>query len=175
MCKKRKCISQILNYISCIGIIVSISMANIKFANAEIKIIRQSWNLVDSGKHMDWSGSSEYLSYFKKGVNTWNAYIPGVIREHTKNTKLDVSVSDINVMNGAAGVTYSDGRLHLNKMYLNSYDSKEKQNTCTHELGHALGLAHNQKGDIMYFTTTKQVALSANDKATYSYLYNCIY
>ena len=31
-----------------------------------------------------------------------------------------------------------------------SFTSAQKRNVCTHELGHALGLAHNAKGDVMY-------------------------
>lgn len=156
-----------------VALILSIGMLNIRYAYGMVKIIRQSWNLVDSGKHLDWDGSTTYLTSFKKGINTWNAYHAGVIRKDTKDTKLDVTISDIDVVNGYAGLTYKTGKIQLNKAYLSqsSYTSKHIQNVCTHELGHALGLDHNQKGDIMYRETTAQTSLSHNDKATYDDLY----
>lgn len=30
------------------------------------------WHLVDSGKHLDWSGSTTYQSQFDTSVTTWN-------------------------------------------------------------------------------------------------------
>lgn len=34
----------------------------------------QTWDLVDSGKHLDYDGNSTYMSYINTGAATWNAY-----------------------------------------------------------------------------------------------------
>ncbi len=41
-------------------------------ADAAAKI--NSWDLVDSSKHLDYSGNSKYMSFIRSGANTWNAY-----------------------------------------------------------------------------------------------------
>lgn len=41
----------------------------------------QTWDLVDSGKHLDYDGNSTYMSYINTGAATWNAYKSGVIRK----------------------------------------------------------------------------------------------
>lgn len=38
----------------------------------------QTWDLVDSGKHLDYDGNSTYMSYINTGAATWNAYKSGV-------------------------------------------------------------------------------------------------
>ncbi len=32
----------------------------------------QTWDLVDSGKHLDYDGNSTYMSYINTGAATWN-------------------------------------------------------------------------------------------------------
>ncbi|MBO4809563.1 MAG: matrixin family metalloprotease [Lachnospiraceae bacterium] len=131
-----------------------------------------SWSLLDSGKHLDWDGTSEYLSYFQSGVDTWNDYKPGVIRQDSWNTIEDVAISDYYEQNSVSGYTDKAGMICFNKYNMSRYSSAEKQHTCTHELGHALGLAHNQFGDIMYAELTYHTVLSENDKASYDASYN---
>ena len=41
----------------------------------------QTWNLVDSGKHLDYDGNSKYMSYANTGASIWNGYKSGVIRK----------------------------------------------------------------------------------------------
>lgn len=131
-----------------------------------------SWSLLDSGKHLDWDGTSEYLSYFESGVDTWNAYKPGVIRKDSWSTIEDVAISDYYEKNAVSGYTEMTGKICFNKYCMSRYSSAEKQHTCMHELGHALGLAHNQFGDIMYAELTYHTTLSGNDKASYDASYN---
>ena len=38
------------------------------------------WYLVDSGKHLDWKGSTSYQTHFNSAVSTWNNYKSGGIR-----------------------------------------------------------------------------------------------
>lgn len=62
----------------------------------------QTWDLVDSGKHLDYDGNSTYMSYINTGAATWNAYKSGVIRkdsafvvEDGKQIKLSVIVRQL--------------------------------------------------------------------------------
>lgn len=56
----------------------------------------QTWDLVDSGKHLDYDGNSTYMSYINTGAATWNAYKSGVIRKDSAFVVEDVYVSDVN-------------------------------------------------------------------------------
>lgn len=60
----------------------------------------QTWDLVDSGKHLDYDGNSTYMSYINTGPATWNAYKSGVIRKDSAFVVEDVYVSDVNASNG---------------------------------------------------------------------------
>lgn len=42
---------------------------------------------------------------------------------------------------------------------------------CMYELGHALGLGHNKKTDVMYAESSWVTKLSKNDKASYDKAY----
>lgn len=79
------------------------------FAKAYIQV----WDLVDSGKHLDYDGNSSYMSYITTGASTWNAYKSGVIRPDSLSVIEDVYVCDINVANGWAGMTYSNGYVKI--------------------------------------------------------------
>lgn len=132
-----------------------------------------TWHLVDSGKHLDYDGNSEYMSYVVVGASIWNGYKSGVIRKDSLSVIEDVYISDINTVNGSTGITYASGKIELNKYYLKDDDSDHITNTVTHELGHALGLAHStSSSDIMYESQTAVTKLSQNDKDSYDASYN---
>ena len=65
------------------------------------------WHLVDSGNHLDWSGSTGYQTQFNAAVNIWNNYKSGVIRKDSWNTINDVTISDYYEVSSTAGVTLS--------------------------------------------------------------------
>ena len=144
---------------------------------------------VDSGKHLDWSGSTAFLSNFNTGVNTWNEYKSGVIRKDTLTTINDITISDASALTGnAVAQTTQHGtgksisstiKFHTTKM--NSLSTMKKNIVCTHELGHALGLdENNNRGThlIMYneintnTSNTSNNVLSSDDKANYDYMYD---
>ena len=157
------------------GYLIILPILGAKNVSANARISIQSWNLVDSGKHMDWEGSSKYLTEFKSAVKIWENHISGIIRKKTEQTRLDLTISDYNSLDGVSGITYSNGNMRFNTAYYVFYSKEQRINVCLHELGHALGLDHNQKGDVMYKDTTYQTQLSSNDKLSHSYLFNCIY
>lgn len=130
------------------------------------------WHLVDSGKHLDWSGSTDYQSQFNSAVTTWNNYKSGVIRKDTWNTINDVTISDYYEVSTTAGVTSSKGTIKFNTYHMDDYSTTKRKNVCIHELGHALGLAHNKSGDVMYAYVSTVTSLSANDKASYDKSYD---
>lgn len=129
------------------------------------------WDLVDSGKHLDVDGTSAYMTNIWKGKNIWNKHKSGVIRKDSAKVIQDVYVSDINERGPAAGKTYPNGHIHLNKYYLAKQVDSRRTNTATHELGHALGLAHSRYGNIMYEEQSSQVTLGSFDKDCYDAAY----
>lgn len=138
-------------------------------ASAASKLL--SWDLVDSGKHMDWDGSTKYQSYFNSGVTVWNNHKKGVIRKDTATRIEDVKISDYTEKSSTAGVTSSAGTIKFNKYTMDNLSKTKKKNVAIHELGHALGLAHNTSKDVMYKYVSTKTTLSSNDKASYNAAY----
>ena len=142
-------------------------------SQAAIKIMK--WNLVDSGKHLDWDGKTEYKSQFESAIKVWNSYKKGVIRKDNLVRWQDLAVSDCFEVSTMAGITFSNGIIRFNKYNMDMFNYNQKKNVCIHELGHALGLGHNTSGDIMYAYATAKVKLSYNDKKSYDYAYKHLY
>lgn len=134
-------------------------------------VVLSNFDLVDSGKHLDWSGSTKYQTLFNNAVNTWEAYKPGIIRKDTALTIEDAVISDYYEVSNMAGVTYSGGSIKFNTYVLDTVSVFMQQNVMTHELGHALRLDHNTSDDIMYAKATNRTSLSNNDKASYDHAY----
>ena len=84
---------------------------------------------------------------------------------------VELTVSDFSEVSAAVGVTSSRGTIKFNSYYMNDYSNVQKTNVCAHELGHALGLDHNQEGDLMYAVVADVITLSENDKASYDASY----
>lgn len=131
-----------------------------------------TWHLAGSDKHLDWGGSTTYQAEFNASVTVWNNHKPGVIRQDDAATVRDVTISDYYEVSTTAGVTSSSGTIKFNTYKMNTYTTDQLLNVYIHELGHALGLAHNQPGDVMYAYVSTTTSLSANDKASYDESYN---
>ena len=136
------------------------------------------YSSVDAGE-IRWGGSTIYSTQWNGAIGTWNALPNGVnIAPDNFWTYEDLRVSDVNSSTGSwTGVTgkyiYSLGtdNLKLNTYYLNANSNSRRQNTATHELGHALGLAHSFSGNILYYAQTTQTALGTQDVTDYTFLW----
>lgn len=146
---------------------------------------------VDSGKHLDWSGSTAYSSNWNTGVNTWNNYKSGVIRKDGLLTVSDVTISDVSSLYGntialtvqsytGSGGKSSSATIKFSIPQMNSLSSIKKTIVCTHELGHTLGLDENNNSTggtnvVMYNiinSNTSNNVLHNEDKMNYDYMYN---
>lgn len=136
-----------------------------------------TWNLVDSGKHMDWKGTTKYSEEWNASVGVWEDYKSGVIRKDGFWTINDVTISDYTEESSVMAYTSSAGKICFNDYHFESMTATQRQKTIMHEIGHALGLDHNNTDStsIMCQGKRSQTTLNADDKAGYDYLYDNVY
>jgi hypothetical protein len=166
----------IMKYKTIFGLFTSAFLCFSCFINvsADPKPKLSAWDLVDSGKHLDWSGGTKYKSAFNKVVNTWNKYKPGVIRKDTALTVADVKILDNPTQRSEiVATTNRAGEIIFNTAIMDGRSVKSRRNTCTHELGHALGLADRTKITkcIMYEANSEIVNLKNADRISYDAAY----
>ena len=132
-----------------------------------------SWNLVDRGKHLDWDGTTSYMTEWKKSVGVWEAYKPGIIRPDSVRVIEDVKISDYYEQSNTMAVTSSAGTMKFNKYHFKNMSAGERQKTITHELGHALGLDENNSvpNSIMCQGKRSQTYIVQDDKNGYDAAY----
>lgn len=140
------------------------------YSSAEL----MSWDLVDSGKHLDWGGTTKYLTQFETAVNTWNNHKNGVIRKDSLTTVKDVTISDKDLgKNDTLAETDPNGAIRFNIPLMDKAGNNKKINVCLHEIGHALGLSHRGgRATIMQDVATNLIGLSQAEKISYDYAYN---
>lgn len=126
------------------------------------------------GDPMTW-----YSGSWSAGTTTWNSTIQGAgrvnIYQATSSSTADLLVSDIDDGDVPPGVYDPDHDILLNRYFLRAYNGDRKQYVTTHELGHALGLAHSYLDDnseIMGATVNERIDLGTEDKLEYAFLWD---
>lgn len=128
---------------------------------------------VDSNE-IRWGGTTQYTWERDDAINTWNVENPVNIAPDTVWTIQDLTFSDVNCgcyawygswqQNGGAD------SLFLNRANMQYLTYNERRHVVTHEMGHALGLAHSVSGNVMY-SGAFQYSLGAQDIYDYHYLW----
>lgn len=130
------------------------------------------WDLVDSGKHLDWDGNTTYRAYIPFAADVWNAYKPGVIRSLMPSVVLDVFFEDYYEDSRVAGRTGNNGKIQLNTFWFEQMEPVKCKHVVIHEFGHALGLNHTDfELDIMKDYARPIITLSARDMLSYDAAY----
>lgn len=135
-------------------------------------LLTNNWDLVDSSGYCDWTGSTKYQALFNTSVSAWNTYM-GINRFRNRTTGVDCVISDRYedpYNDNAIARTYSSGKIEFYTKEMDAMSSNaQRQHTITHELGHALGLAHNNgSGNIMAQGALAYMSsLGLDDKASY--------
>ena len=128
-----------------------------------------SFDLVDGGKHLDWGGETKYVSQVPSAATIWNGHKFGVIRKNSFNTIMDVEFKDYNKESDVYGLTRKkDASIQLNKFNMDKASDKVKLSVIIHEFGHALGLGHNDRNDVMYDKNMGATELTISDKESYN-------
>lgn len=132
-----------------------------------------TWNLVDSGKHLDWDGSTAYMTEWNKSIGVWEDYKPGVIRPDSTWVIEDVKISDYEEESSTMAVTSGAGTIKFNDYHFKGMTADQRQKTMMHELGHALGLDENNgvSNSIMCQGKRAQTYLIQDDKNGYDAAY----
>lgn len=135
----------------------------------------QGYSAVDE-REIRWGGSTQYNSEWQGAINTWNSEGEITIASDTIWTYEDLKLSDVNRddLNWTGRYTYyrfGTDTLELNIAKLSGKSEDQRQNTATHELGHALGLNHSFSGNILYTFQTSQTYLGSQDRDDYNYLW----
>jgi glucan-binding YG repeat protein len=134
-----------------------------------------TYTKVGGVKKIIYNGSSRYMGYFNQAAGIWNSYKPNVIINESIVSGATI-VSDYTEVSSVAGVTsayrnHSGGSIKFNDYQMKNFSAEEKLNVVLHELGHGLGLDHNQKSDVLYSYVQELTTLSFNDKKNYDYSY----
>lgn len=132
----------------------------------------QGWDLVDSGKHLDWDSNTKYTSSVNSAISLWEGYKPGIIRPDSIWIIEDVFVSDYYEVSNTIGVTSSAGTIKFNDYRFSDMTTDQKIHTATHEFGHALGLDHTTGTyDVMRQGKLSITSLSSTDESSYDLAY----
>ena len=167
-------------------IVVPYTIANAS-ARYYVLYLLDVWS-VDSGKHLDWNGNTNYMSNWNTGVQTWNNYKSGVIRKDGAFTINDVTISDVNSLTAntvaLTNQTYRNpgksisATVQFSKTEMDKLSTVKKNIACSHEIGHLLGLDENKNDgtnlimfNIIAYNTSNNV-LHNIDKFHYDYMYN---
>jgi hypothetical protein len=131
-------------------------------------------------REIRWEDETRYDDARKHAINAWdNSSLNRInIAPDAWNTVADLEWRDSNrtdvtwdgLWKGRSGAD----AIYLNVRYLKDYGKTKRRGVATHELGHALGLAHSYRGQIMVNNTPDRGSLTtpqSHDKADYHSLW----
>ncbi|MDR0697029.1 MAG: cell surface protein [Christensenellaceae bacterium] len=165
-------ITKKITFISFILILLFLFSFGILMINPQrvyAKTVRlNSLNSVDSGKHLDWGGKSNYMPQFTDAIKTWENHKSGIIRKDTIFIVEDVTISDYYEISTIVAISSSNGKIKFNQYNMDSNTNAQNQNVCTAMIGYHLGLGvSDYYKDVMYTYTNSVIALSENDIASF--------
>jgi hypothetical protein len=127
-------------------------------------------------REIRWNGGSAYPVELRNSIATWNALGRVNIAPDTIWTYEDLRISDGNFVDAPWTGKYTyirlgTDKLEFNRAFLVNDSDAERQNTITHEFGHALGLAHSTDGNMMQRFQDSFTNLRAQDISDYRFLW----
>lgn len=126
-----------------------------------------TWDLMGSDNKLSIYVNTKYSAAVTTAMNTWCEYKSGIIYKTSSKSSADVTLIDVDSLSGqAVAETSSDAKeIRFNRSKMQTTITAPKNiNACLHELGHGLGLHHNDSGDVMYYRVSTVTALQTNDK-----------
>ncbi|MFD1738958.1 matrixin family metalloprotease [Bacillus salitolerans] len=161
------------NFYNMIGTVTVAAMLLFSINPAESHAKLQGWDLVDSGKHLDWDADTKYTSTVSSAVSIWEGYKPGIIRPDSATVVEDVYIFDYYEVSNTIAQTSSAGTMKFNDYKFQGYNSEERLHTAIHEFGHALGLDHTWgMYDVMQQGRLSINSLSNTDESSYDEAYS---
>ncbi len=119
----------------------------------------QGWDVVDSGRNINWEDHTAYDAANSHGASVWNAL--GSVNIEQGGGGIDLRVGDTALPPGVGGKTGSGGTIYYNPGVMNGATQNAQDAIAAHEWGHGVGLGHTGPPSVM----TSAVVNSTNNES----------